>query len=147
MKSGAYDVLSEHQQIRRLVDGIERSLDRRGLDQKTWLQMAAPLIDELSRGLVAHFAGEEVELFQDVKERLPRHIPTVELLTLQHKSLTQEFAGLRELFGSSVASGITETDEELVTRLKDALGLLRAHEEQENELMLLAYCQDLGETD
>jgi hemerythrin-like domain-containing protein len=147
MKSGAYDVLSEHQQIRRLVDGIERSLEQRETDNGTWQETAAPLVEELSRGLVSHFAGEELELFLDVKERLPRHIPTVETLTEQHQQLGQAFEKLRELFAARATRGESGEEERLVSYLRDVLSRLRTHEEQENELMLLAYWQDLGETD
>lgn len=146
MSSGAYDVLSEHQHIRRLVDSLETALEKRAQGGRVWLDEVTPLLGELASGLASHFKGEEAEFFADVSRRLPRHAPTVERLVEQHHRLTQDFA----IVASQVAtldvhqSGVVE---QFTTLLAKSLKLLRTHEEQENELMLVAYWQDLGEAD
>src|SRR5512145_450990 len=91
MNTGAYDVLSEHQHIRRMVDSIEASLAKRAQGDSSWLDELSPVLDELATGLVSHFKGEEAELFADVSERLPRYAPTVDQLVAQHERLSEEF--------------------------------------------------------
>jgi hemerythrin len=146
MTSGAYDVLSEHQHIRRQVDALELALAKRGQGGRTWLDETAPLLDELARGLVSHFKGEEAEFFADVSKRLPRHSETVQRLADQHQTLSKDF----ETVANQVVSldpQKSDTVEQFADRLSRALKQLRIHEEQENELMLCAYWQDLGEAD
>lgn len=146
MTSGAYDVLSEHQHIRRQVDALESALDKRNQGGSAWLDELVPLLRELSTGLASHFRGEEAEFFEDVSRRLPRHSATVERLIEQHKRLTQDFASVADQAGALNTSG-SEGVEQFATSLTKTLKLLRTHEEQENELMLVAYWQDLGEAD
>jgi hemerythrin-like domain-containing protein len=146
MNTGAYDVLSEHQHIRRLVDSLEISLEKRGQGGRDWLDELAPVLGELATGLNSHFKGEEAEFFVDVSKRLPRHSATVERLMEQHRRLAQDFG----LVAGQVATldlGRNEAIEEFAHVLSKSLKLLRTHEEQENELMLVAYWQDLGEAD
>lgn len=146
MSTGAYDVLSEHQHIRRMVDSLEVALEKRAQGGREWLDEVTPVLIELATGLAAHFKGEEAEFFTDVNHRLPRHAPTVERLVEQHKRLSQDFAIVAgqvhalDLANPGVVDGF-------VSLLSKTLKLLRTHEEQENELMLLAYWQDLGEAD
>jgi hemerythrin-like domain-containing protein len=146
MSTGAYDVLSEHQHIRRLVDALDNTLEKRGQSGRGWIDELAPVLGELADGLDAHFKGEQSELFTDVSTRLPRHQPTVERLIEQHQHLSQDFA---RVAGQLATLDLAQTDavDEFVAALSRALKLLRTHEEQENELMLVAYWQDLGEGD
>jgi hemerythrin-like domain-containing protein len=146
MSTGAYDVLSEHQHIRRLVDALENALEKRGQAGRAWIDELAPVLGELANGLASHFNGEESELFADVSKRLPRHQPTVERLIEQHQRLSQDFA---RVSGQMATLDLAQTDavNEFAITLSRTLKLLRAHEEQENELMLVAYWQDLGEGD
>lgn len=146
MTSGAYDVLSEHQHIRRQVDALELALEKRAQGGRAWLDEIVPLLGELATGLVSHFKGEEAEFFSDVNKRLPRHVPTVERLIEQHKGLSKDF----ETVASQMATldpQKSDTVEQFAALLSQTLKQLRAHEEQENELMLVAYWQDLGEAD
>jgi len=156
MNTGAYDVLSEHQHIRRMVDRLETALDKRlsasatgtaeaGSVSYEWLEEARPVLLELASGLSSHFLGEEAEFFGDVTRRLPRHAPTVERLIEQHRRLSQDF-GKSATDVTTLDPSHSDTVEAFVSLLSKALRLLRAHEEQENELMLVAYWQDLGET-
>jgi hemerythrin-like domain-containing protein len=146
MSTDAYDVLSEHQHIRRLVDALEIALEKRDLLGRTWIGELAPVLGELANGLGAHFKGEESELFADVSKRLPRHQPTVERLIEQHQRLSRDFARVSEQMATLDLAKADEVDE-FATALSRTLKLLRTHEEQENELMLVAYWQDLGEGD
>jgi hemerythrin-like domain-containing protein len=146
MSSGAYDVLSEHQHIRRMVDMLEALLERRDQARSSWLPELTPMLAELAAGLGPHFRGEEAELFVDIANRLPRQVPTVDRLIEQHRCLTADFDEAAEQ-AKSLAESQAAPVEEFVARLASALRLLRSHEEQENELMLVAYWQDLGEAD
>lgn len=146
MSTGAYDVLSEHQHIRRMVDALEVALEKRGQGGRGWLDEVTPILVELATGLPAHFKGEEAEFFSDVTKRLSRHVATVERLVEQHKRLSQDFGTLSAqvtTLDATNADAVTA----FVTLLAKSLKLLRTHEEQENELMLVAYWQDLGEAD
>jgi hemerythrin-like domain-containing protein len=145
MNTGAYDVLSEHQHIRRMVDTLEAAIEKRSLGGYEWLDDARPVLLELAAGLSSHFRGEEAELFGDVTRRLPRHAPTIERLTEQHRRLAQDF-GKSATDVTTLDATHSEAVESFLSLLSKSLRLLRAHEEQENELMLVAYWQDLGET-
>lgn len=144
MNTGAYDVLSEHQHIRRLVDTLESTIEKRDANGSDWLEELRPVLIELSSGLASHFQGEEAELFEDVKRRLPRHVPTVERLVEQHRQLSLEF-GKSASDATTLQISHDDVVRSFIAALSKGLKLLRAHEEQENELMLVAYWQDLGE--
>ncbi len=147
MKSGAYDVLSEHQEIRRLVDRLENLAEMGGRDTREWLSEVRPVVEELAAGIVPHFAGEEAQFFHDVKQRLPQHKETVDALITQHETLGQDFVSLRRMLLDSVVTQDPHSIQRFADRMYEILEILRQHEEQENELMLLAYWQDLGEED
>jgi hemerythrin-like domain-containing protein len=146
MTSGAYDVLSEHQHIRRQVDALELALDKRGQGGRAWLDEVVPLLGELATGLVSHFKGEEAEFFTDVNRRLPRHADTVQRLAEQHQGLSKDFETVAKQ-ASALDPNSPDHVEQFAALLLKALKQLRVHEEQENELMLSAYWQDLGEAD
>jgi hemerythrin-like domain-containing protein len=147
MTSCAYDVLSEHQQIRRLVDRLEGLAEMRGRDASEWLSEVRPVLEELAVGIVPHFAGEEAQFFHDVNQRLPQHKETVASLISQHETLGQDFVALRRMLLDSIATEDPPSIQRFADRMYHLLDTLRQHEEQENELMLLAYWQDLGEDD
>lgn len=146
MSTGAYDVLSEHQHIRRLVDALELSLEKRGNGGRAWLDEVVPALGELATGLASHFKGEEAEFFADVSKRIPRHAPLIERLAQQHLKLSKDFEAAANQ-STALDPSQSRAVEDFVGALSSALKLLRAHEEQENELMLVAYWQDLGEVD
>lgn len=146
MSTGAYDVLSEHQHIRRLVDALELSLEKRSNGGRAWLDELGPALSELTKGLASHFKGEEAEFFADVSKRIPRHAPVVERLAQQHQGLTREFETVAKR-AATIDADKTQAVDEFVAALTAVLKQLRTHEEQENELMLVAYWQDLGEAD
>ncbi len=145
MKSGAYDVLSEHQHIRRLVDSVEAALEKPRVSAE-WLDQLSPLVRQVAAAAGPHFDGEEAEFFVDVRERLPRFGVTVDKLIQQHERLKSDFAEAVRLVDTISFADTADLDA-LATRMTKALRLLRTHEEQENELMLMAYWQDLGEAD
>jgi hemerythrin-like domain-containing protein len=146
MSTGAYDVLSEHQHIRRLVDSIEIALEKRSQSGRGWLEELEPVLAELANGLSSHFRGEEAEFFSDVGKRLPRHVPTIDRLIEQHARLLRDFEAVATT-AKNLDTGSAEQVSAFAVALSKCLKALRTHEEQENELMLVAYWQDLGETD
>jgi len=146
MKTGAYDVLDEHQHIRTLVDRLQGCIDQQKDGTDDWLAEVRPLVGELANRIGPHFNGEEAEFFQDVRQRIPRHAATIDKLIQQHRRLLQDLVALAgRLENLKKASG--PDAESWVMDLTRTLRLLSTHEEQENELMLVAYWQDLGEAD
>lgn len=146
MSTGAYDVLSEHQHIRRLVDALELTLEKRANGGRAWLDELGPALGELTTGLASHFKGEEAEFFADVSKRIPRHAPVVERLAQQHLGLARDFEAVAQRATTLDATQVQAVDA-FAADLAAVLRQLRMHEEQENELMLVAYWQDLGEAD
>jgi FtsZ-binding cell division protein ZapB len=145
MTSGAYDILNEHQHIRRQVDALELALQKRMQGGRAWLDEVRPLLGELAKGLVSHSKGEEAEFFADIHRRLPGHVQTVARLTEQHQCLRQDF----EMIASQAATldpQQPQVVEEFTCLLSRTLRQLRAHEQGESELMRIAYWQDLDRT-
>jgi hemerythrin-like domain-containing protein len=146
MKSATYDVVNEHQRIHKLVDRLDDSLERRLDDGSAWLASLNAQLDELNRALGHHFHGEETEVFSDIQQRLPRFADLVDRLVREHRQMEQLFAQAGDRAKQLTMSAGAEPDA-LVEQIADALQVLRAHEEQENELMLMSFWQDLGEAD
>ncbi len=144
MPTGSYDVISEHEHIRHLVDRLEVWIERRKLNGTGWVSELSTRLAQLNGDLVPHFRGEEKVVFQDISGRIPRLAATVERLIEQHRRMEKDFAqieaSIKNLDGqeSSVA-------DRLLDQIAKVLRLLSVHEQQEVELILTAYGQDLGE--
>jgi len=143
MLTGSYDVISEHEHIHHLVDRLEAWIERRQLNADWVLGLSARL-DRLNADLGPHFQGEEAAVFQDITSRIPRLVPAVERLVEQHRRMQKDFTRIVSLVRSLNVQEANAA-EELIEQIAKALRLLNVHEQQEMELILTAYGQDLGE--
>jgi hemerythrin-like domain-containing protein len=144
MPTGSYDVISEHEHIRHLVDRLEAWIERRKSDGTSWVSELSTRLAQLNTDLGPHFHGEEKVVFQDISGRIPRLAATVDRLVEQHRRMEKDFAHIE-----SAIKSLTDKDssaaEQLLEQIAKVLRLLRVHEQQETELILTAYGQDLGE--
>lgn len=146
MVTGSYDVVSEHHHIHRLVDRLEDWIDRRAQEGNAWLSGLSQRLERLNSDLAPHFQGEERVVFSDIRSRIPRLVDTVDRLIEQHRRMEKDFLDITAQVKSlNLADNGAWND--LAERIAKALRLLKVHEQQETELILTAYGQDLGEAD
>ncbi len=142
--TGSYDVISEHEHIRHFVDRLEVCIERRELSNAEWIAELSTKLARLIADLGSHFHSEEKVVFQDIIARIPRLVATVDRLVEQHRRMTKDFAQIEsrlKSLGTADAGAATE----LIAQIAKVLRLLKVHEQQEVELILTAYGQDLGE--
>ena len=146
MSTGSYDVVSEHHHIHHLVVRLEDWIERRQQEGNAWLSGLSSRLEHLNSDLAPHFQGEERVVFSDIRSRLPRLVDTVDRLIEQHRRMEKDFGRITAQAKSlNLADG--NAWGELAEQIGKALRLLKVHEQQETELMLTAYGQDLGEAD
>jgi iron-sulfur cluster repair protein YtfE (RIC family) len=144
MPTGSYDVFSEHDHLHRLVDRLQAWVERRDQLGAEWLSGLCSRIEKLNEDLVPHFRGEETMVFSDIRTRIPRFVAAVDILVEQHRRMEKDLSKIGEqaknldLADKGAASDIVE-------QLSKVLRLLSVHEQQEIELILSVYGQDLGE--
>jgi len=146
MSTGSYDVVSEHHHIHRLVGRLEDWIERRHQEGNAWLSGLSSRLEQLNSDLAPHFLGEERVVFSDVRSRLPRLVGTVERLIEQHRRMEEDFSAVTAR-AKSLNLADNDAWEKLAEQIAKALRLLKVHEQQETELILTAYGQDLGEAD
>ncbi len=146
MSTGSYDVVSEHHHIHRLVDRLEDWIERKQQEGNAWLSGLTTRLENLSTDLGPHFKGEERVVFADIRTRIPRLADTVERLIEQHRRMEQDF-GRVATQSKTLNLADNAAWDTLAEQIGKALRLLKVHEQQETELILTAYGQDLGEAD
>lgn len=146
MPTGTYDVVSEHDHIHHLVGRLEAWVEQRQQAGNAWLSGLCSRLDQLNSDLGPHFHGEETVVFADIRSRLPRLVDTVDRLIEQHRRMEKDFSqmGVR---AKSLNLADNQAWNELAEQIAKSLRLLKVHEQQETELILTAYGQDLGEAD
>jgi iron-sulfur cluster repair protein YtfE (RIC family) len=128
------------------VGRLEDWIERRQQEGNAWLSGLSSCIEQLNSDLGPHFQGEEKVVFSDIRSRLPRLVDTVDKLIEQHRRMEKDFGHIATQAKSlNLADGSAWG--ELAEQINKALRLLKVHEQQEAELMLTAYGQDLGEAD
>ena len=146
MPTGSYDVVSEHHHIRHLVDRLEDWIERKQQEGNSWLSGLCNRLDQLNSDLGPHFHGEETVVFADIRSRIPRLVDTVDRLIEQHRRMETDFSKISTQAKSlNLADKVASDD--LAEQIAKTLRLLKVHEQQETELILTAYGQDLGEAD
>ena len=146
MSTGSYDVVSEHHHIHRLVGRLEDWIERRQQEGNAWLAGLSNRLENLTSDLGPHFKGEERVVFSDIRSRLPRLVDTVERLIEQHRRMEQDLSRIAT-HAKSLNLADSGACDELADQIGKVLRLLKVHEQQETELILTAYGQDLGEAD
>jgi hemerythrin-like domain-containing protein len=142
--TGNYDVISEHEHIRHLVDRLEAWIERRQLNAADWVSELATRLERLNADLCPHFHAEEKVVFQDISGRIPRLATTVARLVEQHRRMEKDFAQI-EVGIKNLGTQEPGAAEQFIEQIAKVLRLLKVHEQQEVELILTAYGQDLGE--
>lgn len=144
MTIGSYDVVSEHDHIHHLVDRLESWVERREQMGTAWLPGLCTRIEQLNADLGPHFHGEESVVFQDIRSRIPRLAGAVERLIEQHRRMERHFSRI-SADAKQIDVSNAESVNSVTEQLSKSLRLLSVHEQQEMELILSAYGQDLGE--
>lgn len=144
MSIGSYDVVSEHEHIRHLVDRLEAWVDKKPTAGPGWISELAHRLEQLMEDLGSHFQGEETLVFGDIRARLPRLVVNIDRLIEQHRRMQQDFSKVLEQTKSPAAQDPAAAGP-LLEQVSRTLRLLSVHEQQEMELILTAYGQDLGE--
>ena len=146
MSPGSYDVVSEHDHIHRLVGRLETWIERRQQEGNAWLSGLCSRLDQLNSDLGPHFHGEETIVFMDIRDRSPRLADTVDRLIEQHRRMEKDLSRI-----GAQAKNLNLADSgawsDLAEQISKILRLLKVHEQQETEVILTAYGQDLGEAD
>ncbi len=141
-----YDVVSEHEHIRHLVGRVEDWVERRQQEGAAWLSGLCNRLDQLNSDLGPHFHGEETVVFVNIRTRIPRLAETIDRLIEQHRRMERDFTAIGTQAKSLSLADVTASDA-LTEQIAKSLRLLKVHEQQETELILTAYGQDLGEAD
>lgn len=144
MSIGSYDVVSEHEHIRHLVDRLEAWVDKKHTAGPGWVSELAHRLEQLLVDLGSHFQGEETLVFSDIRARLPRLVVNIDRLVEQHRRMEQDFSKVLRQTQSPDAQDPAAAGP-LLEQVSRTLRLLSVHEQQEMELILTAYGQDLGE--
>ncbi len=144
MSTGTYDVVSEHDHIRHLVDRVEAWVERKEQLGTAWLSGLCTRLEQLNSDLGPHFHGEESVVFQDIRSRIPRLADTVDRLIEQHRRMEKDLSRIG-LQAKNLNLADANAANEVVEQISKVLRLLSVHEQQETELILTAYGQDLGE--
>jgi len=128
------------------VGRLEDWIERKQQEGNAWLAGLSNRIESLNSDLGPHFLGEERVVFSDIRSRLPRLADTVDRLIEQHRRMEKDFSQI-----TSQAKSLNLADsgawDSLADQISKAIRLLKVHEQQETELILTAYGQDLGEAD
>jgi iron-sulfur cluster repair protein YtfE (RIC family) len=146
MPIGTYDVVSEHHHIHQLVGRLEAWVERRQQEGNAWLSGLCNRLEQLNLELGPHFHGEETVVFADIRSRLPRLVDIVDRLIEQHRRMEKDFSRIGEQ-AKNLNLADNQAWSELAEQITKSLRLLKVHEQQETELILTAYGQDLGEGD
>ena len=106
----------------------------------------AQLLENLLERVAAHFKDEEAAgLFQDLTRRMPQHAGEIETLRSQHDQLLENLVKLNRVAANGEL--IAETWAELEHNFRNLTTELCHHEARENELLQLAYDDDIGSHD
>ena len=132
----------DHQELRNLLGEVHHVLARK-LES---VARVAEMVGSLANHIEAHFEEEEATgVFDEVSEREPRLSSRAKELRAEHDRLRQTVQALSQAAKSG--DGAADWWEQLETAFHDFSKDLMRHEHQENELVQVAYEQDLGAGD
>ncbi|MCA9152572.1 MAG: hemerythrin domain-containing protein [Planctomycetales bacterium] len=133
----------EHGALDELVTTLYRVLAERHETP----QRVSHLLSDLTERVAAHFKDEEeAGLFEDLTNHLPHHAEEIAKLEAEHKTLMDEFLALNAL---ATADGEFSAEgwKELEDRFRALTTLMCHHESRENDLLVTAYDDDIGNKD
>ncbi len=129
-------MFAQHRHLRELTDLLTGAQELSDLLRR---------LQEFRSAIVAHFAAEEAPegFFQIVGSRASRHLEAIQRFEAEHYALLDDVdrlaARARECLAGPVA-GILQYAGEIARRLQD-------HEARENDMLIDALYEDLGEED
>lgn len=138
--------LEEHHSCMQLVDAVEGAINVEAAGTG-WLDQLHGCLTKLSLELGAHFEREtQGYLFQELPARFPRFAARLDRLGTEHSSI---ITGLSGLLGEcdQVRSGTDQDRHKLCGRVQLLVSTIRRHEAEENEILISAHWDDLGECD
>jgi iron-sulfur cluster repair protein YtfE (RIC family) len=129
-----------------LLDAKLKYLNSQLEKRQVPLEEIVKLLDGLRRFFVLHFQKEECAgLFDVVTERAPHLTRIVSRLTQEHYELLARIDNLVRF--ARRGTGQPLCWHMLSLRLRDFIKKLHEHESEENGLLQMAYCDDLGTKD
>jgi hypothetical protein len=142
-------VLEEHRELRRLIQELRRFLEgpQPEITEEDSHSWAADLMDrlvKLHRKLFPHFREEDRSgVLEELAERFPRALRTVQTLQAEHAQLLGELRGIVTA-AMIYAEDKLPPENDLRGRTLRLIDQLTRHEEAETDLIQRLYYEDLG---
>jgi len=132
-------IQQDQEELRRLLGEVRQALSQK---RATVAELAKTLADQLH----AHFDEEEATgIFSEVASRAPRLADRAGALRGEHERLRQAVLAFSQ--AAQGGDGGADWWEQLERAFRDFSQDLMRHEHEENELVQVAYDQDLGAGD
>jgi hemerythrin-like domain-containing protein len=140
-------ILDEHRECMQIVAEVEACLDEAPDREGRWLGRLLPKLETLAGTLRSHFRGEEeASLYREVPERFPRFADTLQRLLAEHADILARAQDLVRRAGALDHTRIHEL-REFNAGAQMLVASIRRHEAEENEVVLNAHWQEVGEGD
>lgn len=141
-RSDYEQALREHEALEKKLVHLNQQLQRRELP----LQSIVKLLEGLHSFFISHFNKEETGgLFEDAVERAPHLSRLADKLTHEHGELLARLDGL--ILFAKRGTGQPLCWRMLRLRMQDLTAQLHQHEAEENDMLQMAYADDLGTKD
>lgn len=132
-------IQQDHEELRRMLGEVHHALSQKLESVARVVELLASLTDHLE----THFNEEEATgIFQEVAARTPRLSSRASDLRAEHQQFRQIVQALNEVAKSG--DGAADWWQQLEVAFHDFSKDLMRHEHEENELVQVAYGQDLG---
>jgi hypothetical protein len=132
--------LTDHEILRARTTRIRELLNRAPASETliSWRAYLCSELEDFEAALARHFEEEEVDgAFHELTERRPDLRSLVEHLGHQHRSILMTLDSVRQRLGRQHTT-------DLIASVSALLDRFDAHEREENELLQMAHCLDLG---
>jgi hemerythrin-like domain-containing protein len=140
-------ILDEHRECMQIVAEVEACLDEAPDREGRWMGRLLPKLEVLAGRLRSHFRGEEeASLYREVPERFPRFADRLERLLSEHAEILERAEDLARRAGALDHTRIHEL-REFNAGAQMLVASIRRHEAEENEVILSAHWQEVGEGD
>ena len=140
--------LDEHRHCMQIVSDVESCLDRPPDREGAWIGCLLEKLPVLTDTLRDHFKGEmKGDLYRELPKRFPRFADRLKRLAAEHGEILQMARAAHE--SGKALQGASEIHElrQFNARVQLLIASIRRHEAEENEIMMRAYWNELGEGD
>lgn len=135
-------IQQDHHELIRLLGEVHQALSKKVGNGARLVEIVESLTDHVER----HFREEEASgVFNEVAAHAPRLASRAEELLAEHNQLRQAVQALNQAARSG--DGTADWWERLEATFRDFSKNLMHHEHREDELVQIAYDQDLGAAD